>query len=87
MHPLWKPRSKGVAERPYRFRGQGVMIAGNEKDGRVRAGVRLERPCQPLPEIWAGIRIVEDITNAEDRIDGVAPRDVQNSTNYIHAGP
>jgi hypothetical protein len=61
------------------------MIAGNEKDGRVRAGVRLERPCQPLPEIWAGIRIVEDITNAEDRIYGVAPRDVQDSANYIHA--
>jgi hypothetical protein len=62
------------------------MIAGNEKDGRVRAGARLKRPCQPLPEIWAGIRIIEDITNAEDRVYGVAPRDVEDSANYIHAG-
>ena len=61
------------------------MIAGDQKDGRVRACVRLERPCQPLPKIWTGIRIVEDITNAEDRIYGVAPRDVQDSANYIHA--
>jgi hypothetical protein len=62
------------------------MIAGNEKDGRVRAGVRLERPCQPFPEIWAGIRIVEDITNAEDCIYSIPARNVEDSPNHIHTG-
>jgi hypothetical protein len=62
------------------------VIARNEKHRRVLVASPLERFCQALPEIRAGIRIVEDITNAEDRIYSIPARDVEDSPNYIHAG-
>jgi hypothetical protein len=62
------------------------VIARNEKDRRVPIAATLERFCQALPEIRARIRVIEDITNAEDCIYSIPARDVEDSPNYIHAG-
>jgi hypothetical protein len=62
------------------------MIAGNEEYRRVLVAAPLERFSQPLPEILAGIRIVEDIANAEDCIYCVPAPDIEDSANYIHTG-
>jgi hypothetical protein len=62
------------------------VIARNEKDRRVLVAAPLERFCQALPEIRAGIRIVEEITNAEDCIYSIPARNVEDSPNHIHTG-
>jgi hypothetical protein len=62
------------------------VIARNEKDRRVLFTASLKRFCQALPEIRAGIRIVEDVANAEDCIYSIPACDVEDSPNYIHAG-
>jgi cytidylate kinase len=62
------------------------VIARNEKDGRVVFAAPLKCFCQALPEIRAGIRIVENVANAEDCIYSIPARDVEDSPNYIHTG-
>jgi hypothetical protein len=62
------------------------VIAWNEKNGRMLIAAPLKRFCQALPKIGTGIRIVEDVTHAEDSIYGVSSRYIEDSPHYIHAG-
>jgi hypothetical protein len=62
------------------------VITRNEKDRRVLLAAPLKRFCKALPEIRAGIRIVENVANAEDCIYSIPACDVEDSPNYIHSG-
>jgi hypothetical protein len=62
------------------------VIAWNQNDRWVLIAAPLERFREAFPEIGAGIRIVEDIANAEDSIYRIPACDVEDSPNYIHAG-
>jgi hypothetical protein len=62
------------------------VIAGNQKDSWVLIATPLECFREAFPEIGTGIRIVEDIANAEDSIYRISACDVEDPPNDIHAG-
>src|SRR2546426_1359782 len=84
MNPVRKRLSKGMARRPDGLRRQRIMIAGNEEDWRMLGATFAESLCKLLPEIGLWLRIIEEITGAEDCIHRVASRNVKNSRDHVH---
>jgi hypothetical protein len=63
------------------------VIAGNQKERGMLAGVTLKRPCEPFPKIRGRFRIVEYITGAEYCADPVAAGDIEDRRDDIHTCP
>src|SRR5271170_4836763 len=77
VHPLRKLRSKRMTLRPHRLGGKRIVIARHQEDWRMSAALIAKRHGQPLPEILSWGRVVEQVAGAYQRVDRIAPSDVQ----------
>ncbi len=87
MHPLRKTRPKGMPWSPHRFRSQGVMVAGDKEHGSMRRGLIPQHLDEPLPKVRTRCRIVKQIARAQNSVDAVPSRHIEDPRDHLHPRP
>ena len=73
--------------RPYGLRCEWIVIAGYEEYRCMRGSVLLKRSCKAFPKIRLGLRIIEEVTGAQQSMHSVASRDVEDIRDHVHTRP
>ena len=76
-----------MLRRPYGFLRQGIMVPWNQKRRWVCCRLALEDLTQAFPEVRARIWIIEQVARAQDRVDGVSTRNVENRAHDLQSRP